>query len=324
MRSFLIMLAAAAAFAQTAPDPRWEQLRTLEGRWEGTAEGKPGTGRVVREYRLDLNGRFLTATNIATYEKEKHEDRSVFSYDRGRKEIALRQFHVEGFVNEYRTDARITGDSIQFTSYAIDNIPDGWRARETYTLRGRNELTELFELAAPGKEFEAYSRTTLVRAGATGGAAELLPMREFIEQWRISKAFTIAVAEKMPAEHYAFKPTDQQFTFAEQMAHLAMSSMYRFAQLSGEKPNLSTHPPDLSKPAVIRLLNESFDYVLAKLPVITAEQMTGRTFDVKWEGRPVANGRDMMVNMFVHVAHHRAQAEVYMRLKGVTPPTYTF
>ncbi len=32
----------------------------------------------------------------------------------------------------------------------------------------------------------------------------------------------------------------------------------------------------------------------------------------------------MIVNMFVHTAHHRAQCEVYMRAKGIKPPDYSF
>jgi len=28
--------------------------------------------------------------------------------------------------------------------------------------------------------------------------------------------------------------------------------------------------------------------------------------------------------VFVHTAHHRAQCEVYMRVKGIKPPSYTF
>ncbi len=43
----------------------------------------------------------------------------------------------------------------------------------------------------------------------------------------------------------------------------------------------------------------------------------------RWRAHPT-NGRDMMMNMFIHVAHHRAQCEVYLRLEGVTPPIYTF
>ena len=27
---------------------------------------------------------------------------------------------------------------------------------------------------------------------------------------------------------------------------------------------------------------------------------------------------------FTHTAHHRAQAEVYLRVKGIKPPDYTF
>ena len=70
-------------------------------------------------------------------------------------------------------------------------------------------------------------------------------------------------------------------------------------------------------------MNASFDYVLGLLPKITAGQMT-RTFKVDWQGRPEVNGRQMMLNMFVHTAHHRAQCEVYLRLKNIVPPRYTF
>jgi uncharacterized damage-inducible protein DinB len=79
----------------------------------------------------------------------------------------------------------------------------------------------------------------------------------------------------------------------------------------------------VSKQDAIQALNESFDYVIALLPKITPEQMA-KTFKVDWKGRPEPTGRAMILNMFVHVAHHRAQAEVYMRLKGIEPPVYTF
>jgi len=38
-----------------------------------------------------------------------------------------------------------------FTSEAIENIPAGWRARETYVVTGPDEFEEVFELAEPGK-----------------------------------------------------------------------------------------------------------------------------------------------------------------------------
>jgi uncharacterized damage-inducible protein DinB len=45
---------------------------------------------------------------------------------------------------------------------------------------------------------------------------------------------------------------------------------------------------------------------------------------VNWEGRKEANGRQIALAMLVHTAHHRAQLEVYLRLKGIEPPVYTF
>ena len=36
---------------------------------------------------------------------------------------------------------------------SIENIPAGWRARETYVTHGPDEFEEIFELAEPGKPF---------------------------------------------------------------------------------------------------------------------------------------------------------------------------
>jgi len=49
------------------------------------------------------------------------------------------------------------GKTIVFTAEGIENIPAGWRARETYKIVGPDEFTEVFELAGPGKDFEVYS-----------------------------------------------------------------------------------------------------------------------------------------------------------------------
>ena len=53
--------------------------------------------------------------------------------------------------------ASADGKTIVFTSESIENIPSGFRARETYKKLGRDEFTEVFEIAEPGKEFELYS-----------------------------------------------------------------------------------------------------------------------------------------------------------------------
>jgi hypothetical protein len=42
----------------------------------------------------------------------------------------------------------------------------------------------------------------------------VLDMNEFIQDWKISKQFTLDVANAMPAELYNFKPNSDEMTFA--------------------------------------------------------------------------------------------------------------
>ena len=154
----------------TAPADALAPLAPLVGRWSGTTEGQPGKGTVEREYERVLGSRFIQVRNRSAYppqEKnpkgEVHEDIGLFSFDSARKRIVLRQFHVEGFVNQYVMDPDFKGDRLVLTTEAIENIPSGWRARETYVLTGSDQLEEIFELAEPGKDFELYSRNHLAR-----------------------------------------------------------------------------------------------------------------------------------------------------------------
>jgi hypothetical protein len=151
------------------PDP-FHALAFLLGEWEGTSEGRPGKGNVRREYSRVLNGRFIHGRNRSEYPAQEknpkgeiHEHQDWFSFDRGRERIVLRQFHVEGFVNQYVEEAGSTTTKLVFTTEAIENISAGWQARETYVVHGPDEFEEVFELAGPGKPFEEYSRARLKR-----------------------------------------------------------------------------------------------------------------------------------------------------------------
>ena len=152
-----------------AADP-FALVAFLIGTWDGTSEGQPGKGTLRREYVRALNGRFMRVHNRSEYpvqEKnpkgEVHEDEGYLSFDRARKKLVLRQFHVEGFVNQYVQDDDTSATRISFTTESIENIPAGWRARETYVVHGPDAFEEIFELAESGKPFEVYSRAQLRR-----------------------------------------------------------------------------------------------------------------------------------------------------------------
>jgi hypothetical protein len=167
----LLGLAQAVAGEQAKPD-LWEPIRFLVGAWEGTAEGQAGAGTVGRVYVFVLKDRYLHETNVSTYPPqaankagEVHEHWSFFSYDRSRKALILRQFHQEGFVNQYvLSTSESRPGRVVFTSENFENFDNRWRARETYEIRSPDEFVEIFELRAPGKEFEVYSRNTFKRA----------------------------------------------------------------------------------------------------------------------------------------------------------------
>jgi hypothetical protein len=149
---------------------RFAALRFLAGTWRGDQAGQPGTGTAERSYQFILNDRFLQETNTSTYppqDKNKngevHHHMSMISYDTSRKLFVFRQFHTEGFVNTYVQQPAPDEKTIVFVSEAIENIPAGYRARETYTVLSRDEFTERFEIAEPGKDFDLYSEARFRR-----------------------------------------------------------------------------------------------------------------------------------------------------------------
>ena len=173
--ALLLCLTASCPAAETPaspakPDP-WAPLRFLLGKWQGEVQGEPGVGKAVREYAFILNDRFIEVRNQSTYPPQEknpngeiHEDRAMISHDRAAKKLVMRQFHAEGFVNHYILDSvSADGRTVVFVTAAIENIPPGWRGRESYTRTGEDTFTELFELAEPGKEFGKYSETRFKR-----------------------------------------------------------------------------------------------------------------------------------------------------------------
>ncbi|HZY09883.1 MAG TPA: hypothetical protein VFF29_01910 [Bacteroidota bacterium] len=111
----------------------WEPIKFFIGSWEGTGKGEPGVSKVEREYQFVLDGKYIFAKNKSKYEPqeknpkgEAHEDWGIFSYDRSRRLFVLRQFHVEGFVNQYVLDT-LNRDSTKlvFITESIENIPLG-------------------------------------------------------------------------------------------------------------------------------------------------------------------------------------------------------
>jgi len=141
----------------------------------------------------------------------------------------------------------------------------------------------------------------------------------FAKHWQISKEFTLEVAEAMPAESYNFKPNPEEMSFGEMMVRLAVSNSEAFANVAGTEA--LALPAGTDKQTAIKLLTESFDKCAKELATMTPAQLNKM---LAIGGGRQAMGIEVLCWAFTDTAHHRGQAEVYLRVKNIKPPHYRF
>jgi uncharacterized damage-inducible protein DinB len=151
-----------------------------------------------------------------------------------------------------------------------------------------------------------------------------------VKHWKTSAEFTIAVARAMPAEGYNFRPVPQEMSFGQLMAHIGGINLFACANGSGiARPALppkiaewskDTEKVEVDKETALQFLSDSFDFCNRAVAAMTPTRMDTVV------GPPARNltGFEWLWAYFTHTAHHRAQAEVYLRVKGIQPPDYMF
>jgi uncharacterized damage-inducible protein DinB len=151
-----------------------------------------------------------------------------------------------------------------------------------------------------------------------------MPSGPFIDafqtHWTTAKELALAVADAMPTEDYNFKPVPAEMSFGEQMLHIASASYYYCSFIADTKSPYAEPAggAKVEKAAALKNLGASFDYcskVFDGLDESKLSQMHG-------EGSRRLATEEVMLEIMIHMAHHRGQAEVYLRLKGITPPKY--
>lgn len=141
----------------------------------------------------------------------------------------------------------------------------------------------------------------------------------FVDHWKTSKKYVLALAEQMPAADYSFKPNPDEMSFGQQMAHIAGANSFFFSTLSGQKDPIAK-PTNFDKATVIKMLNDSYDFCISSLATLKHDRMM-ETFDTP-AGK--MTGFELMLLATDHTAHHRGQCIVYLRLKNIKPAQYQF
>ena len=123
-----------------------------------------------------------------------------------------------------------------------------------------------------------------------------------------SKTYTFAVANLMPEKDYEFKPANEVWNFRELLHHIAYGiEWWEDNYIKEKKTEWDQLPAKANKKEIIDYLNKAYaslkDTIKGKL---STEAVKGfhATID--------------------HITHHRGQATIYLRCKGITPPAYVY
>jgi uncharacterized damage-inducible protein DinB len=175
------------------------------------------------------------------------------------------------------------------------------------------------------------NRRNAIKSGALGAAAAVAaPLASAAEKdlevlstrWAKAKTFTLKVADAMPADSFDLKPKPEMRGYGELIAHIGSGNMFYFSRFNkGEMPDNLTPPKVFDKETVKKYLSDSFDFCAGLL-----SKMSTADLDKSYPGRPnqpAQSGWDWVLNGFIHTAHHRGYAEVYLREKNIVPPTYS-
>lgn len=152
---------------------------------------------------------------------------------------------------------------------------------------------------------------------ATGaGAAPSSAAGEYAKHFPALSQLSVAVAQAMPADQYGFRPHPESMDFGQLMSHIATTNYQFCAGLKDTQPPALPSPTE--KDAVVKLLSDSFAYCAEVISNLTDAQLSV-SHDSPDGHLP---GREVLLALYVHVAHHRGQAEIYLRDKGIRPPSY--
>ncbi|MDZ7933385.1 MAG: DinB family protein [Emticicia sp.] len=141
------------------------------------------------------------------------------------------------------------------------------------------------------------------------------------QKWQNSKQYLLEVAQAMPESEYSFKPVADEMSFAEQMKHIVgnvswLSSSFIVKQENPFSKQVIANAK--TKAEIIELLGKTFDFAYENVQKISENNLIE---EVDFFVKPT-NKLQILNLLQDHQTHHRAQAIVYLRLKGIKPPKY--
>lgn len=142
-----------------------------------------------------------------------------------------------------------------------------------------------------------------------------------IADWERAKAYTREYLEAMPEDGMNLKPTPDIRSFAEQMLHMSQGTIGLIVSGTGATPifqgkSLEKMDELKAKSAVMQVVMQAYDFAIESIRSLDASKLS----NIVKRGKYEVSQYGWLNKAFEHQTHHRAQATIYLRLKGIKPP----
>jgi hypothetical protein len=144
------------------------------------------------------------------------------------------------------------------------------------------------------------------------------PSADVLRSYNGLKANILKAADKMPAENYSYRPTPEVRTFARVVNHVTEAQFHTCGAVNGTTLPANAVPPETAdKATIVAALKASYAECDKAYAALTEANML-ETFKVG----PAQRSRISLA--WGNVSHDNEQyatLALYMRLKGVAPPS---
>jgi DinB family protein len=138
------------------------------------------------------------------------------------------------------------------------------------------------------------------------------------ESWTNVKGLLSRTAEKMPEENYKFKPVPEIQDFGQRMAHVIGFNMRACAQVKGEQKNVNL-AATASKAEILAAMKQANDECDSVFNSLTDAEVLKLVTGGR--GGPRTKLAILQGTVLEHSQEVYGYAAVYMRLKGIVPPS---
>lgn len=156
-------------------------------------------------------------------------------------------------------------------------------------------------------------------AAAPAPAPPTGPAAEVQAAYARTKSNILKSADKMPAENYTYKPTDDIRTYARVVNHVTEAQLRVCGTINGLPADQMKPPADTAdKATIVAALQASFDQCDKAYAGITDANMLD-TFSIFGPAK-----RSRIGSLWGNVSHDTEQyatLALYLRLKGLVPPS---